>query len=95
MVQSSYAAHASNTPRTLPRFEVHADRCPQALAKIVGTFANLDLVPRNLRMRQSCGGMWLAIEIDVEPSGAERLAERLRAMVPVRGVVLIQYQAVR
>ncbi|MBO9622728.1 MAG: hypothetical protein J7500_08445 [Sphingomonas sp.] len=91
MVQSTYPAAAALRRASLPRFEVHADRCPQALAKIVGMLANLDLLPRELQARQSCGGIWIAFEVEIEPARAERLAERFRALTSVAAVVLMLY----
>lgn len=94
MVQSTYPAAVSDARGgRLPRFEIHADRCPQALAKIIGILANLDLLPRDLRARQSCAGIWIAFEIEIEPARAERLAERFRALTSVVAVVLMPWPA--
>lgn len=81
----------SARPSHCARFEIHADRCAQALPRIVGAFAAQDLLPRSVQSRQSCGGLWIAIEIDLEGPRADRMAERLRAMVAVSAVVLIRY----
>ncbi|HVJ01414.1 MAG TPA: hypothetical protein VM662_04475 [Sphingomonas sp.] len=94
MVQSTYPAAASDARGVrLPRFEIHADRCPQALAKIIGILANLDLLPRDLRARQSCAGIWIGFEVEIEPARAERLAERFRALTSVVAVVLMSWPA--
>jgi len=72
-----------------PRFEVHTDRCPQVVARAIGLLAARALIPTEFHMRQSCGGLWLAFHVDVDPHTAERLAEKLRAMVSVAAVILI------
>jgi len=79
-----------SAPSRAPRFEIHADRCPQVLPRILGLFARLDLLPSDLRARQSCGGLWIRLAVEIDPASAERAAEKLRAIVGVEAVVLIQ-----
>lgn len=78
-------AHATR----FPRFEIHADRCPQLLARIVGLFAARALSPSELHARQSCAGLWIGLHLDVDRETAERLAEKMRAIVSVDAVILI------
>jgi hypothetical protein len=93
MVHVAHSGRAASARAAVSRFEVHADRCPQTLAKVIGTFANLDLVPREMRVRHSCGGLWIAIEADLEERAADRIAARLRALVSVSAVLLIPLPA--
>jgi hypothetical protein len=82
-----------SAPSRAPRFEIHADRCPQVLPRILGLFARLDLLPSDLRARQSCGGLWIRLAVEIDPASAERAAEKLRAIVGIEAVVLIQTSA--
>lgn len=82
-----------SAPSCAPRFEIHADRCPQALPRILGLFARLDLLPVDLRARQSCGGLWIRLAVEIDAEGAERAAEKLRAIVGVEAVMLIHAPA--
>jgi len=82
----------SAPPRAV-RFEIHAQRCPQVLPRILGLFARLDLLPVDLNARQSCGGLWAGFSVDVDPDGAERAAEKLRAIIGVDAVVLVHAPA--
>jgi hypothetical protein len=83
-IASSYSAASP-----LPRIEIHAERGPQTLARIIGIFAAQNLMPADVLARQSCGGMWIGLHIDVEQRHAERLAEKLRSLVCVDAVVLV------
>jgi hypothetical protein len=83
----------ATNPPAFPRFEIHAERCPQVLARILGLFAAQGLIPTEFHARQSCGGLWVYLHVDVPPERAERLAEKLRAMVSVDAVLLIQIPA--
>lgn len=78
-----------SAPSRAPRFEVHADRSPQVLPRILGVFARLDLLPIDLRARRSCGGLWVELAVEIDRAGAERVAEKLRAIVGVEAAVLI------
>lgn len=90
MVQTVRADAVSMTCRAhFPRFEVHAQRCPQVLAKIIGLLAAQNLQPAEMHFRQSAAGLWMAMELDVEPAQAERLAEKLRSFVTVEAVILV------
>ena len=80
-------------PSAYPRFEIHADCCPQVIARIIGLFAAQGLIPTEFHARQSCGGLWACLYVDVPPAQAQRLAEKLRAMVSVDAVLLIQIPA--
>ena len=82
--RSSFAA-----VRPATRFEIHAERCPHALARIAGLLATHALLPRDLHLRQSCGGLWLRFDAEIERAPAERIAERLRALVPISAVILV------
>lgn len=84
-----------SAPSRAPRFEIHADRCPQVLPRILGLFARLDLLPVDLRARQSCGGLWIRLAVEIDAASAERAAEKLRAIVGVEAVVLIHVAAER
>ena len=77
------------TQSRYPRFEIHAARCPQILARVTGLFAAQALIPTELHFRQSCGGIWIGLHADVSPDLAERVAAKLRAMVSVDAVILI------
>jgi len=92
-----HCAHSFSSPATAqpraPRFEIHADGCPQVLPRILGLFARLDLLPVDVRARRSCGGLWAALHVEIDPASAERAAEKLRAMVGVDAVVLIHAPA--
>lgn len=90
MVQSAHSPAAAAACQVYSsRFEIHAERCPQLLAKIIGLFAARALMPRSLHARQSCAGQWIEIEIDVAPGQADPLAEKLRTMVGIAAVLLI------
>lgn len=71
------------------RFEIHAEPCPQLIPRVVGLFAAQALIPSDLRARRSCAGLWLSLEVDVEPDKAHRLAEKLKAIGAVEAVILI------
>ncbi len=91
MVHSARPSGGDATnPSAFPRFEIHADHCPQVLARIIGLFAAQGLIPTEFHARQSCGGLWACLHVDVPPAHAQRLAEKLRAMVSVHAVLLIQ-----
>ncbi len=71
------------------RFEIHAEQAPQSICRVAGAFAAQSIIPASLAARTSCGGLWMAIEADMPIARAERLAERLRAMICVSTVLLI------
>jgi len=81
------------TGSSLPRFEIHADREPQTLARIVGIFAAQNLVPTELNARHSCAGMWVALHVDMDSDRAERAAEKLRALACVEAVIFVPVPA--
>ncbi len=90
MVHSAHPiAFSYSASSPLPRIEIHAERGPQTLARIIGIFAAQNLMPADVLARQSCGGMWIGLHIDVEQRHAERLAEKLRSLVCVDAVVLV------
>ncbi len=90
MVHTAYSTScAFHAHSTLPRFEIHAESDPQTLARIVGTFAAQSLMPSDLYARQSCAGMWIGLHIHIPADHAEQMAEKLRALAFVYGVVLI------
>jgi hypothetical protein len=90
MVQCAHPSPSQfRAPSRAPRFEIHAARCPQVLPRILGVFARLDLLPIDLRARQSCGGLWVRFAVELDAARAERAAEKLRAIVGVEAVVLI------
>ncbi|BBE35274.1 hypothetical protein [Sphingosinicella microcystinivorans] len=76
-------------PTRFPRFEIHADRCPQAFARVVDLLAARSLLPSELHARQSCTGLWIGLHLDIDRHAAERLAAKLRAIVSVDVVILI------
>jgi hypothetical protein len=90
MVHSAHSvARSYDGFSLLPRFEVHAEPGPQTLARIVGLFAAQNLTPADLTARQSCGGIWIALHLDVTPRHATLLAEKLRSLVCVEAVILV------
>jgi hypothetical protein len=84
-----HACSSSATISFTTRFEIHAERCPHALARVTGLLATYALLPQDLHARQSCGGLWLRFDAELDRAPAERIAERLRALVPVSAVILI------
>jgi hypothetical protein len=80
---------SSAAASSFPRFEVHADRSPQVLARVIGLFAAQAIVPVELYARHSAAGLWLALHADVDPALAERLAEKMRSFVAVEAVILV------
>jgi hypothetical protein len=72
------------------RFEIHAERCPQLLARIVGLFAAGDILPTDLHVRRSVAGLWAGIEAPLTPDQAERLAQKLRVTIGVAWVLVMQ-----
>jgi hypothetical protein len=91
MVHSAHPIRCSySAPSPYPRLEIHAELGPQTLARIVGVFAAQNLMPADLMARQSCGGIWIGLHIDVAPFHAVRLAEKLRSLVCVDAVILAQ-----
>ena len=90
MVHSAHFAGCSYSASSLlPRFEVHAELGPQTLARIVGILAAQNLTPSDLMARQSCGGMWISLHLDVAARHAGLLAEKLRSLVCVEAVILV------
>ena len=83
----SCAAVAPSVQSRYARFEVDADPCPQALARIVGLFAGQALLPSDIRAWHTDRGMCISIEVDLPPVQAARLSEKLRTLVSVRGVI--------
>jgi hypothetical protein len=84
--------HAWPSSTTVPqttRFEIHAERCPHALARVAGLLATYALLPLDLQARQSCGGLWLRFDAELDRAPAERIAERLRALVQISAVILV------
>jgi len=71
------------------RFEIHADRCPQLLARIVDIFAAGGVLPTDLHARRSVAGLWAGIEAPLTPDQAERIAQKLRATVGVAWVLVM------
>lgn len=71
------------------RFEIHAAACADLLARITGVVARAGLMPLRFQARRSCGGMWIALEAEIDAEPAERLADRLRGLIDVGAVVLI------
>jgi hypothetical protein len=59
------------------------------LARIAGVFATRGLIPSELIARRSCAGLWIGLHLDIERDAAERLAEKLRAIVPIDAVILV------
>lgn len=90
MVQTTYSfPPAQTSDARCPRFEIHGRRCPQLLARVAGMLAARTLVPTELHARKSCAGLWIAFDLNVDRESAERIAEKLRAIVTVDAVMLI------
>jgi len=87
MMLPSCAAVAPSFQSRYARFEVDADPCPQALARIVGLFAGQALLPSDIRAWHTDRGMCISIEVDLPPVQAARLSEKLRTLVSVRDVI--------
>ena len=89
MVQTMLRAPTPATDPAVSHFEIHAERCPHLFAKIAGILANRSVMPRNVHMRRSASGMWLAIEAEMTGGAAEQLADKLRGIVAVEAVIHI------
>jgi hypothetical protein len=75
--------------RTRSQFTIHAHKEPQALARVIGPFAQLGLVPDRVDARaQGDALVVLVIQPGLEPARAEVIAHKLRGQVFVEHVDL-------
>jgi hypothetical protein len=70
------------------RFAIAGDACPQLALRLLGLFAQQDLLPAEVTIRHSDEGLDIAIvqsALDCQRAGI--IADKMRAMIMVREVV--------
>ena len=70
------------------RFAIAGDACPQLALRVLGLFAQQDLIPAEVTIRCDAEALDIAIvQPALDPRRADIIAEKMRAMIMVREVV--------
>ena len=72
-------------------FTVRLESAPNALARLVEPFVIHDVLPERLESVRAASELVVRIEFIAEPDLARRLADRLRAMIPVFDVAAVAH----
>lgn len=76
-------------PVAIARFTIRASICPQVLNRVIGLFAQQDLIPDAVSMARRCGTMVIRLrQTDLDERRASILAEKMRSLVMVQAVAL-------
>ena len=70
-------------------FTVRLDPCPNALTRLLGALVIHDVLPDRLESVRGADGLVVRLEFVATPDIAQRLADRMTAMVPVHDVSAI------
>lgn len=84
------SATASRKPSPVTAaYAVRADICPQVVIRLIGYFAQQNLVPSSIRVRRWSDELAISIEQPgLDEHQAEIIAEKMRAIVSVMSVTL-------
>jgi hypothetical protein len=70
------------------RFAIAGDACPQLALRLLGLFAQQDLLPAEVTIRCNLDAVEMAIiQPGLDPHRAGIIAEKMRAMIMVREVI--------
>jgi hypothetical protein len=76
------------TAASVSRFAIAGDACPQLALRVLGLFAQQDLLPAEVTIRCSEDALDIAIvQPALDPLRAGIIAEKMRAMIMVREVI--------
>ena len=70
-------------------FTVRLDACPNALTRLLGPLVIHDVLPDRIESVRAADGLLVRLEFTATPDIAQRLADRMTAMVPVHDVIAV------